>query len=93
MVQRRNGWTARGDEYGIVGGQSYVKDNGCYQVVFDTVTRIHTIWEIPAKDLSIEELVRKLEGPFEKGEKGSFGLNFLEKYGRRIGQPSRLPPR
>jgi len=62
MVERINGGTKRGDKYGIVGGKSYVKENDCYQVVFNTVNGIHQIWGIPAKDLSIEELIRRLEG-------------------------------
>ena len=93
MVKGFGGWTAKGDSYWIYGGKSYIKENGCYDVTFDSVSRIHELWRIPAKDLTIEELKRKLEGPFEIGDKGPFGRDFLDKYGQRIGQPTRLPPK
>jgi hypothetical protein len=90
MVKGFGGWTAKGDSYWIVGGKSYIKENGCYDVVFDSVSRVHELWRIPAKDLTIEELKLKLEG---LSAKGPFGRNFLVKYGERIGQPTRLPPK
>lgn len=93
VAKRINGWTAKGDEYGIEGGQSYIKENGCYHIIFDTTNRVHELWAIPAKDLSLEELIHKLEGPFEKQEKGPFGRNFLEEYGTKPIFQSRLPPR
>jgi hypothetical protein len=92
MVKRINGWTARGDEYGIEGGQSYIKENDCYHVILNTVDRMKEIWNIPAKDWSIEELMCRLEGPKEACKKGPFGRKFLEKYGKLLFQ-SRLPPK
>lgn len=86
MVKRINGWTARGDEYGIVGGGSYIKGNDCYSVVLYTVGRMDEIWSVPAKDWSIEELMCRLEGPKEACKKGPFGRKFLEKYGKLVSQ-------
>jgi hypothetical protein len=92
IVKRINGWTERGDEYGIEGGKGYVKDDDCYCVVFDTVDRIHEIWKVPAKDLSVEQLVLKLEGPLEADKIGPFGRTFLEKIGKLVFQ-TQLPPK
>jgi hypothetical protein len=92
IVRRINGWTERGDEYGIEGGKGYVKDGDCYHVVFDTVGRIHEFWKVPAKDLDIEQLELKFQGPLEADKIGPFGRAFLEKYGKLIFQ-SRLPPK
>ena len=39
----------------------------------------HEIWKVPAKDLSVEQLVLKLEGPLEADKIGPFGGTFLEK--------------
>ena len=92
MVRRINGWTERGDEYGIEGGKSYIKEDGFYRVILYTVDRINELWKVPANNLSLETLKLKLEGPLEACKVGPFGREFLEKNGSLVGQ-SRLPPR
>jgi hypothetical protein len=91
MVRRINGWTERGDEYGIEGGKSYIKEDGCYRVILYTVNRMNELWKVPEKALSVEQLVHKLEGPLETDKIGPFGRAFLEKNGKLVSQ-SRLPP-
>jgi hypothetical protein len=94
MVRPRNGWTREGDSYSIEGGKDYVKD-GCYVVSLDTIDRIHEVWKVPAKDLRVEQLENKLQGPLEADKTSPFGRMFLEKNGKN-GKPlfqSRLPPR
>lgn len=76
------GWTRKGDEYRIVGGTSYVKVDGCYEIILSSVDRVHEIWSVPAKDLTIEELRCRLEGPLEACKRGLFGRRFLKKYER-----------
>jgi hypothetical protein len=92
MVKRRNGWTERGDDYGIEGGKDYVKDDGCYHIIFNTVERLHELWAVPATGLSVDQLELKLQGPLETDKIGPFGRDFLNKNGKLIFQ-SRLPPK
>lgn len=92
VVRPITGWTKRGDEYHIMGGKSYRKEDGCYTVSLSRVDGIHEIWKIPANDLSIEELPCRLEGPLEACRTGPFGRKFLEKYGKLVSQ-RRLPPK
>ena len=95
MVKPRSGWTEKGDEYRIVGGKSYVKeehDGSYYIILYEKANRIRRDYAVPAKDLTIDDLVKKLEGPFNKTEDGSFGKDFLDKFGKPLGTPSRLSP-
>jgi hypothetical protein len=91
-VSRRNGWTEAGDDYGIEGGKDYVKENGCYHIILNTVNRLHELWEVPARGLSVEQLEHKLQGPLEVDNIGPFGREFLKANGKLIFQ-SRLPPK
>jgi hypothetical protein len=92
MVRPIVGWTERGDEYRIVGGGSYIKEDGCYQVLLTTVDRIYEFWTVSAKDLSVEKMEHKLQGPLEVDKVGPFGRKFLQKYGILVSQ-TRLPPK
>ena len=93
MVKPIIGWTKRGDEYRIVGGGSYIKEDGCYLIEFIRMDRIGELWKVPSKDISLELLKQKLEGPYRRGERGPFGRKFLEKYGKLIPESvKRLPP-
>lgn len=92
MVRRINGWTENGDEYGIVGGESYVKEDGCYFVILARTNRVLEDYKVPSKDLTVEELKRRLEGPFED-DKGLFGREFLKKFGKKSPFDRRLPPK
>jgi hypothetical protein len=40
MVKPIGGWTAEGDQYDIVGGKDYVKEDGCYFVRLSRTNRI-----------------------------------------------------
>jgi len=91
MAKPKIGWTKKGDEYRIVGGQSYVKEDGCYQITLRRVDRTYEVWKISAEVLGVDELMRRLEGPFRIGEKGPFGRKFLEKHGEPVSQ-RRSPP-
>ena len=92
MVTPIIGWTKRGDKYRIVGGSSYIKEDGCYLIEFIRIDRIRELWKVPSNDISLELLKQKLEGPYRAGERGPFGRKFLEKYGKLItGSPKRLP--
>lgn len=92
MVRPIIGWTRRGDKYRIVGGKSYIKFDNCYDVILYEMNRIRRDYRVPAKDLSIEELIQKLEGPFNKNDKGPFGKAVLEKFGKPSDYPRRMPP-
>ena len=78
MVKPIIGWTKRGDEYIITGGKSYIKEDGCYLIRFTTIDRVKEVWKVPSKDVNLEQLMQKLEGPFKVGERGLFGRKFLE---------------
>ena len=84
MVKPIIGWTKRGDEYRIVGGRSYIKEDGCYLIEFVRVDGIREIWKVPLKDISLQLLRQKLEGPFDVKERGTLGKKFLEKYGKLV---------
>ena len=84
MVKPIIGWTKRGDEYIITGGKSYIKEDGCYLIRFTTIDRVKEVWKVPSKDINLERLMQKLEGPFKVGERGLFGRKFLEKYGKLV---------
>lgn len=86
MVKPIIGWTRKGDEYRIIGGKSYVKEDGCYLIILSRVSGIYELWKLPAKDFSVEELMCRFEGPLEGCKKGPFGRKFLEKYGKLISQ-------
>jgi hypothetical protein len=92
LVKRRNGWTERGDDYGIEGGRHYVKDDCCYHIILNTVEKVHELWAVPATGLSVDELELKLQGPLEADKFGPFGRDFLKKIGK-LGFQSRLPPK
>jgi len=83
MVRPIVGWTAKGDEYRIEGGKSYIKD-GCYNITLHRMNGIYEIWKVPAKDFDIEKLRCMLEGPLEACKKGPFGREFLKKFGKLI---------
>jgi hypothetical protein len=93
MVRPKSGWTERGDNYRIVGGKSCIKEDNCYEVILYGIDRIENDYRVPAKDLSIEELIRKLEGPFNENDKGPFGKAFLDKFGKPSDYPRRMPPK
>ena len=89
-------YTAKGEEYRIVGGKSYIKEDGCYLVTLTRVdTNLYEVWKVPAKiegrDLSVSQLDVILGGPWPDGVgpygkidfewKGPWGRKFLKKYG------------
>jgi len=85
------GWTAKGDEYNIIGGDWEKKDHINVRLI-RKADRIMELWQLPKKEeweKDISKLERKLEGPFG-GESGLFGRRFLEVYGELI-RESRLP--
>lgn len=84
LVRMIPGRTKDRDSYSISGGKSYIKEDGRYTITLDRVDRVHEVWRVPAKGLSIKELRHRLEGPFETGEKGLFGRKFLKKRGECV---------
>ena len=49
-------------------------------------------YRVPAKDLAIEGLIQKLEGPLNKNDEGPLGKAFLERFGKPFGKPRRILP-
>jgi len=104
-VRPISGWTADGDNYHIVGGKSYVKEDGCYWIRLKRRdTNLLEDWRLPAKiegrDLDVDALVEVLGGPWPEGVgphgklkfewNGPWGREFLRKYGTLV-FTSRLP--
>ena len=79
MVRQKKGITKKGDEYRIVGGKSYVKEDGCYRITLLRFNGVREHWCVPSEKLTIEDLIRRLEGTYGKG---SSGRRFLKKYGK-----------
>lgn len=94
MVRPISGCTANGDKYRIVGGKSYIKENNCYDLIFYRMADcIREFWDIPAKDLNIDDFQHKLQGPLEiYGDKPPYGRKFLIQKGEKPKVQDRFSP-
>lgn len=84
MVRPITGWTANGEEYRIIGGYNYIKENNCYQIIFYRKDKIEELWDVPATNLTIEDLQHRLQGPLEIYDTGPpYGRAFLCKISQK----------
>ena len=93
MVRPISGNTENGDKYRIIGGKSYVKNDSCYELIFYRISvRIREGWSIPAKNLSVEDLEHKLQGPLELYDKikPPYGREFLVEIAKKPKWQDRL---
>jgi hypothetical protein len=73
-------WTAKGEEYHIIGGEDYIK-NGCYLIRLTATDRILEDWSVPIEDLSLGKLRGKLQSLLKAYREGPFERKFLQNKG------------
>jgi hypothetical protein len=83
------GWMESGDQYRIVGGD-WEKQVGLDIILTIKEKRVSELWRLRnewKEEKKYDELIHRLEGPFEEEEeKGAFGREFLKDHARRVSQ-------